>query len=610
VDFEVSEVELPSSKVIAGDSFTIRVTVSNTGEAEGTFDGTLTLDGERVAGQGAELPVGESTTLTFTQQIDEQATVDVGLNGDHLGEVTVVTRDDYWSFEAGGPVYSSPTVVDGTVYVGSHDRNLYAIDAETGEEQWRFRTGKNPNLHGKMGMKGVGIRSSPQVVDGTVYFGANDYNVYAVDAATGEEEWRVETESYIYSSPTLVDGIVYVASRGSTLYALDADTGDSIWEADAGISGTAPLVVDGKVIVGSYTLDRTVSCYDANTGEVLWQREQGTETCSSPTYHQGKILLGSLDKNVYALDPETGDIDWKTDVGSTQNNASFTAKDGTVYATRYGGGMVALDVATGDKLWEAQTFSAGNQAPTIVGDTVALVHQAGGLSFVDAETGDVTFAHEFHTPEGGNGMVGSSIVVDGVLFVGTDSDHTLHALETGLDGSSDGSRVMQGMKNHHHAWAGTDDPNLEMQDTGHHVTDNIENIRVTPDEESEPDPPYDGYLAHADNYEGTVDYRGRDEVRIEVGVGRFGYSFGPPAILIDTGTTVVWEWTGEGGAHNVTAENGNFVSDLMSDEGATFTRTFEEERIHKYFCEPHRSAGMKGVIAVGDTEEEIIRPDE
>lgn len=514
---------------------------------------------------------------------------------------------DYWSFETGGPVYSSPTVVDGTLYVGSHDRNLYALNAETGEERWRFRTGPNPNVKSAFGMKGYGIRSSPQVVGGTVYVGSNDYNVYAVDAETGEEQWRLETDSYVYSSPTVVDDIVYVGSRGGGMYALDAATGESVWEAEVGTSGTAPLVVDGKVFMGSYTLDKTVSCFDAATGEALWRRGEGLETCSSPTYHRGLVLNGSLDEYVYALDPDTGETVWKTNIDGPQNNASFTAKDGTLYASRYRGGLVALDVETGDVLWEAETFSAGNQAPTTVGDAVVAVNQASGITVVDAATGDVRWGTSVYDG-GGYDMVSSPLVVDGVLFLGTDKDNTLHAMEIGLEGSSDGSRVRHGMKNHHHEWAEMPAQDLDVRSTGHSVAANVEAIRVEEDDDG--DESDVGWLDDVPNYEGTVDLRGRGEVTIAVGAGEMGHQFDPAAILVDVGTTVVWEWTGAGGAHNVVELRADFESELTDEEGHTVRRTFDEERVVPYYCEPHRDAGMKGVVAVGRTDDELVEPED
>ena len=78
-----------------------------------------------------------------------------------------------------------------------------------------------------------------------------------------------------------------------------------------------------------------------------------------------------------------------------------------------------------------------------------------------------------------------------------------------------------------------------------------------------------------------------------------GFAFGPPAVRVDTGTTVVWSWTGEGGLHNVLAEDDTFDSgEPVSGSDATFEYTFSEAGTYLYFCEPHKSLGMKGAIVV------------
>jgi hypothetical protein len=167
--------------------------------------------------------------------------------------VDTATGEQQWAFETGGSVFSSPTVADGTVYVGSANGSLYAVDSATGEEQWAFETG-NP------------VTSSPTVADGTVYVGSldttvadetvyvgsKDENLYAVDAATGEQQWAFETGDRVESSPTVADGIVYVGSFDDNLYAVDAATGDEQWAFETGGSvASSPTVADGTVYVGS-----------------------------------------------------------------------------------------------------------------------------------------------------------------------------------------------------------------------------------------------------------------------------------------------------------------------------------------------------------------------
>jgi halocyanin-like protein len=111
-----------------------------------------------------------------------------------------------------------------------------------------------------------------------------------------------------------------------------------------------------------------------------------------------------------------------------------------------------------------------------------------------------------------------------------------------------------------------------------------------------------GWFENVSNYDGVVDQTGSSEVTIEVGAqGNDGaFAFGPAAVRVDPGTTVVWEWTGDGGTHNVAAEEGSFESELVGEAGHSFEHAFEEAGVYKYACSPHQTIGMKGAIVVGD----------
>jgi len=112
----------------------------------------------------------------------------------------------------------------------------------------------------------------------------------------------------------------------------------------------------------------------------------------------------------------------------------------------------------------------------------------------------------------------------------------------------------------------------------------------------------DDYLADTTNYDGTVaDRTGQGEVTVRVGAegNGGGFAFGPPAVRVDPGTTLVWEWTGSGGLHNVVAENGDFDSGSpVSGDTATFSHTVSGTGTWRYYCNPHRALGMKGVVVV------------
>jgi outer membrane protein assembly factor BamB len=64
------------------------------------------------------------------------------------------------------------------------------------------------------------VRSSPAVAGGVVCVGSQDYNLYAVDAATGEQRWSFRTADALYGDPVVADGLVYVACDGVGLYAV------------------------------------------------------------------------------------------------------------------------------------------------------------------------------------------------------------------------------------------------------------------------------------------------------------------------------------------------------------------------------------------------------
>jgi halocyanin-like protein len=103
------------------------------------------------------------------------------------------------------------------------------------------------------------------------------------------------------------------------------------------------------------------------------------------------------------------------------------------------------------------------------------------------------------------------------------------------------------------------------------------------------------------------DARGESEVTVQVGAGDSGLAFDPTQLWVDTGTTITFEWTGNGGAHNVvTVEGGGPASldsgDPVGEEGYTYEYEVTEEDvgITHYQCVPHAAVGMHGGLAVGE----------
>jgi len=113
-------------------------------------------------------------------------------------------------------------------------------------------------------------------------------------------------------------------------------------------------------------------------------------------------------------------------------------------------------------------------------------------------------------------------------------------------------------------------------------------------------PEVDEWLSDANEYEGELaDHTGEDEVVIEVGAGSSGVAFNEPAVQVDPGTTIVWEWTGEGGSHNVEVNEGptEFTSETVEEEGHAFSQELEAGN-YRYQCGPHSTLGMHGAVIV------------
>nr|WP_247730463.1 PQQ-binding-like beta-propeller repeat protein [Halovivax limisalsi] len=332
-----------------------------------------------------------------------------------------------WRFETGDKIQSSPTIVDGTVYIGSYDNYIYALDATTGAQKWAYQTDGD-------------VYSSPTVVDDTVYVG-NFPDIYALDATTGAPKWTYQTDGFVLSSPTIANGTVYVGSLDGSVYALDATTGAQKWSFQTNQSVTSsPTVVDGTTFVGS--LDGSVYALDATTGAQKWAYLTDGSVESSPTVANGTVYVGSHDNSLYALDATTGDQKWTY---QTDRNveSSPTVANGTVYVGSYDNSLYALDATTGAQKWTYQTDRNVESSPTVAGGTVYVGSDDHSLYALDATTGAQKWAYQTD-----GDVYSSPTVADGTVYVGS-HDGSLYALDADTEGSSDGSRVTLRTLGHH-----------------------------------------------------------------------------------------------------------------------------------------------------------------
>jgi eukaryotic-like serine/threonine-protein kinase len=310
-----------------------------------------------------------------------------------------------WTFHTHGEVISSPAILNGVVYVGSNDGNLYAIDQQTGLQKWKFSTEAR-------------VTSSPAVADGLVYFSSYDGNFYAVDVASGKQRWKFriagerryagthlhgsvpEGETmpdpfdFYLSSPAVWNSAVYFGSGDGNVYALDAASGSLKWKFKTGdVVHASPAIVDGKLYIGSW--DSYFYALDAASGKELWRFKTGEDPDihnqvgiqSSATVADGILYFGCRDSKFYALDAATGQLRWSFSNKGSWVITSPVVKDGKVYfATSDTALLQILDAQTGAPIDTLKFHWPIFGSPSIAGNTLYLAGQDGILTAIDLAT--------------------------------------------------------------------------------------------------------------------------------------------------------------------------------------------------------------------------------
>ena len=335
-------------------------------------------------------------------------------------------------FETRGPVRSVPVISSGVLYVGSGDGNLYAIDAESGRERWRLATGG-------------AVNSSPAVADGIVCFTSKDRSVYGVEASTGRVMWQFTCGpdlpyrngfDYYTSSPTVDNGIVYVGGGDGNLYALDLHTGSKRWGQLLGARvRCSPAVAGTRVIAG--TMDGHLYALDITHGTRLWQfattgasldiRDFGYDRSaivSSPSIANGVVTFGCRDGFVYAVGLADGSLRWTFNHSISWAISTPGRVGDTVFTgTSDGRFYQALSADSGREIWRYSTRGGVWSSPAITGNALCFGDLSGLLYGLDTRTGKELW--KFQT---GAAVYTSPAVSRSVVYCGSD-DGYLYALQ-------------------------------------------------------------------------------------------------------------------------------------------------------------------------------------
>jgi len=228
----------------------------------------------------------------------------VGCHNRDLHAFNLKDGSEEWRFPTYNWILSQPAVAYYKVYFGSLDGRIYAVDARSGALVWYYTVGKHLRYSPAVVPGSItceGVAGSPLVVDETVYCGADDGFLYALDATTGSEQWVFQSQKWIWGRPLWISGVLVVASADGQVYGLEASSGKRLWVTPTQNGNYADVVVAGKLALVACTSGHLYALNPA-TGEIAWTFEADGGLRAAPEVGpDGIIYLSSCAGTLFAI---------------------------------------------------------------------------------------------------------------------------------------------------------------------------------------------------------------------------------------------------------------------------------------------------------------------
>jgi outer membrane protein assembly factor BamB len=225
-----------------------------------------------------------------------------------LYAVDCETGKRVWGSNLGDFIGSSPTLYNGTVYIGVEMKEpagyIVGVDADTGEEVFRSdKFGNHPH-------------STPTIDpdSGVIFIGENDGYLHCYWMGNQTERWRFKTGGDIKTTASVSDGMAYITSWDGSLYSINITTGISSWSFSTRTSSMSSPTVNaesGLIYFGDHA--GYVYAVNSSNGDKVWKFRTGDSILSSPTLVKSTdtVIIGSNDGNVYLLDAVSSELKQK-----------------------------------------------------------------------------------------------------------------------------------------------------------------------------------------------------------------------------------------------------------------------------------------------------------
>lgn len=337
--------------------------------------------------------------------------------------------------------WSGGAVSDGTLFVGSKQGRLVAVNLADESRQWTEPlkvTGQTGGFLGSCapaygggcgaGASGVAIYGTPAVYGDRVYIGGYNGKVYSYNISSLQMDDVYPPEGYlepIVGGIVADEGNIYFGGADGKVYALDAadlirkwefETGDKIW--------ATPALSDGTLYIGSF--DKKLYALKAADGSKQWEFKTEGAIISTPLVHNGTVYIGSFDRHLYAVDAVTGKEKWRFPAGEDEDNpdnwfwAQPVVYGNTIYAGCLDGKVYALRADTGAKVAEYDLGSPVSSSPVVVDSSIIFASRNGAVYTIDTGLNRLKLLAEIEEE-----IYGPLAASEGVVYIHT-QDLTLH----------------------------------------------------------------------------------------------------------------------------------------------------------------------------------------
>ncbi|MCL4104034.1 UNVERIFIED_CONTAM: hypothetical protein GTU68_034896 [Idotea baltica] len=221
------------------------------------------------------------------------------------------------------------------------------------------------------------FKITPAISGDSMYVASADGELVALNRRTGKKQWNVDLGTSLSGGVGLYEDVLLLGSSDGSVLKLSAADGSLIWSTRLSGEILAPPQANGKVVVAQ-TYDGKLRGLNFETGEKIWVFDSNVPVLtvrgtSSPILNNNAVYAGFANGRVAAFDANTGGVSWEVRVAISQGRSEIERivdVDGTMllagkelYAASYQGSLVAIDVASGRKLWqqEVSSFSGVSQ---------------------------------------------------------------------------------------------------------------------------------------------------------------------------------------------------------------------------------------------------------